>query len=82
MRLLAKIMGLPTAVLRIGGIAAVVAGLFGWFAFEQRKIGSQKAIKKVEIANARAVGNADKSGRGTHDPNARGMRDPYVRPPD
>jgi hypothetical protein len=67
---------------RLLAVAAVFAGLVGWFVHDQRKIGGQKVIAKVEKANATAIKRAESAALRSRDPAARGVLDPYLRATD
>lgn len=67
---------------RLGQLALVGAGLvaliFG-FALEQRHIGADRAVAKIEKGNSDAANRGTGAAARSRDERVRGKRDPYTR---
>lgn len=59
--------------------AVVLAGLVSAFVVEQRNIGAERAIVKIEKANAKVAQTAKRAASRSRDERVRGQRDPWTR---
>ncbi len=66
-------------LVRGGLIAAAIAGLVGWFAWDQRAIGAAKATATIERKTNHAINLGNSGARGSLDGRVRGQRDPSYR---
>lgn len=60
-------------------IAVAAIGVVGMFALDQRTIGAQGVVVKMERTNAKRIKAGRTAAAGTTDDRVRGVRDPHTR---